>query len=49
MYGLAMVVRCCVVSCVVWLNNIKQWQSKVRWSQASSVYHCAKYSLAKAT
>ena len=30
MYGLAMVVRCCVVSCVVWLNDIKQWQSKVR-------------------
>ena len=37
MYGLAMVVRCCAVSCVVWSDDVKQWQSKVRWSQVSRV------------
>lgn len=29
MYGLAMVVHCCAVSCVAWLDDVKQRQSQI--------------------
>lgn len=32
MYGLAMVVRCCAVSCVAWLDDVSN--GRVRWSKA---------------
>lgn len=29
MYGLAMVVHCCAVSCVAWLDDVNQRQSQI--------------------